>query len=174
VAETDVVGVDLKIPPRTIMRVQNQLAGLPKEVQTKLAKDLRKELVGPAANIVSDFPKKAPMSGMTGRWGFVKSTIRTFPNSRPGRAIALIGVAGENRGFNRLVAITERAGSRSAGLTRSGKQMIKTLQQPDRFPLVGKGGRFIWKSWLKHRPTAIRGALSILNDFVTQYNRRFR
>jgi len=109
------------------------------------------------------------MSGMVPRWGRVKSQIRTIPGVKNGRAIATIGIAGEDRGFNRTVAIVERAGSRSAGLTPQGRTMTSVLQE--RFPLVGRGGRFVWKSWLKHRPEAIRAAILIINKFVIQYNK---
>jgi hypothetical protein len=172
---TEVTNLEIIVPQATLTRVQRELRRLPKEVQTRLSKDLRSELQGPASNIVRDFPSKAPMSGMNARWGRVKSSIRTYPNPRDGRAIATIGVAGENQQFNRLVAITERAGSRSPGLTPSGRTMIKTLDRPDRYPLVGRhGGRFIWKAWLKYRPQAVGGAINILERFVADYNRRSR
>ena len=112
------------------------------------------------------------MSGMAMTWGYVKSSIRTNPRAKDGRAIAIIAIAGENKQFNRTLAITERAGSRTAGYTASGRRMTQVLQ--DRYPLVGRGGRFVWKAWLKHKPEAMRGALTILNNFVAQYNRGIR
>lgn len=165
----EAVSLSIDIPRATITRVQRNLDRLPAEVKKALARDLRGVLKGPASSIVADFPD-APMSGMVPRWGRVKASIRTNPNSKNGRAIAVIGIAGETKGFNRLVAITERAGSRTPGLTPWGRKMTSVLQ--DRYPLVGKGGRFIWKSWLKHRPRAVGGAIGILNKFVLQYNRR--
>lgn len=168
----EAVQLSIEVPTRTRIVVQRELARLPDKVRKELARDLRKALKGPAANIVADFPKVAPMSGMTTTWGNVKASIRTNPTAKDGRAIALIAVAGEDKGFNRTVAITERAGSRTAGYTASGRRMTAVLQE--RYPLVGRGGRFIWKSWLKHKPEAIRGALLILNAFVEKYNRSIR
>lgn len=168
----EAVQLSIEVPTRTRIIVQRELNRLPDQVKKELSSNLRKALKGPAANIVADFPKRAPMSGMESTWGYVNASIRTNPKAKDGRAIAIIAVAGEDKAFNRTVAITERAGSRTAGYTASGRRMTKVLQ--DRYPLVGKGGRFIWKSWLKHKPEAIRGALLILNAFVEKYNRGVR
>lgn len=170
-AGQEAVSLTIDVPRATLAKVQRNLDRLPADVKKSLSRNLVSALRGPAAKIVADFPS-APMSGMVPRWGGVKSSIRTNPASKNGRAIAVIGIAGETKNFNRLVAITERAGSRTPGLTPYGRVMTSTLQQ--RYPLVGKGGRFIWRSWLKHRPEAVGGALKILNDFVSQYNRRGR
>lgn len=166
---SEAVQLEIKLPQKTINQVQYRLATLDPQVRKELAKDLRTALKGPAASIVADFPRQAPMSGMTPRWGRVKASIRTNPMAAQGRAIAIIGVAGEDKGFNRTVAITERAGSRTEGYTKQGRVMTRVLE--DRYPLVGKGGRFIWKAWLKHKPKAVAGALAILNKFVEKYNR---
>lgn len=175
----EAVQLSVDVPKRTLIVVQRELGRLPDQVRKELAKNIRKALKGPAANIVADFPamseypgRGAPMSGMTATWGRIQSSIRTNPTADDGRAIAVISVAGEDRAFNRTLAITERAGSRTAGSTIQGRQMTKVLQE--RFPLIGRGGRFIWKSWLKHRPEAIRGVLVVLNAFVDQYNRSIR
>lgn len=169
---SEAVQLTIDLPKRTIIEFQRELNKLPDKVRKRVARQLRTALLGPAGKIVADFPREAPMSGMVPRWGYVKATIRTKPDAPDGRAIALIGIAGEDKGFNRTVAITERAGSRSPGLTPWGKKMTSVLQ--DRYPLVGKGGRFIWRSWLKHRPEAVRAVLSILDAFVSDYNRKVR
>lgn len=168
----EAVSLTIDLPKRTIIEFQRELNKVPDKVRKKVARELRTALQGPAAKVVAAFPREAPMSGMTARWGYVKSTIRTNPNAPDGRAIALIGIAGEDKGFNRTVAITERAGSRSPGLTPWGRKMTSVLQ--DRYPLVGKGGRFIWKAWLKYRPEAVRAVLTILDSFVNDYNRKVR
>jgi hypothetical protein len=83
----------------------------------------------------------------------------------------MIAVSGP--GFARLLSITERAGSRSGGYTPSGKAMIKGptgkgLQ--DRYPLVGRGGRFIWKAFLSELPELQEVSIKIVNDFVDDVN----
>ena len=168
----EAVSLDIELPKRDLIKFQRELGKLPEKVKSRISRDIRKELMGPASNIVSDFPPDAPLSGMIPRWGRVNAKIRVYPMSDEGKAIAVIGIAGEDRGFNRTLAIIERAGSRSGGLTPWGRTMTKWLQE--RYPLVGKGGRFIWKSWLKHRPEAIRGVVSVINRFVSDYNRQVK
>ena len=97
--------------------------------------------------------------------------VTTATASRAGRAIVMISVSGP--GFARILSITERAGSRTNGYTASGKAMIngptgKGLQ--DRYPLVGRGGRFIWKAFLQYQPLLRATSISIVNDFIDEAN----
>lgn len=169
---SEAVQMYVELPKRSVLEFQREIQKMPDQVRKHLAKQLKKDLLGPAAHIVAAFPDKAPMSGMIPRWGVVKATVRTYPLADAGKAIATIGIYGENRAFNRLVAITERAGSRTDGLTPWGRRMTAVLQ--NRYPLVGQGGRFIWKAWLKYRPKAVGVALSAITSFVDDYNGKVR
>lgn len=97
----------------------------------------------------------APMSGMVQpdnakqNWAYptVKPSFR--PSAGEGKAIAQITAKGR-KGFTRMFAITELAGTRSAGFTQGGKRMVRVLG--DRFKLVkGKGGRFVFAGFVRHR-----------------------
>ena len=127
-----------------------------------------------AQQIANAVPSVAPLSGMTPRWGYAKSNVRTFLNARPGRAIATINVQGDGYAFTRLLAITERAGSRTEGYSRRGRDMIRALNFPDRYPMDGKGGRFIWAAWMKYRPLAKQAALDIINRWTFEINLKLR
>jgi hypothetical protein len=145
----EAVSLSIEVPQKTLIQLQRTLNRIDPELKKTLARDLKTALLGPAAKVVADFSgiiggRPSPMSGMDARWGRVKASVKTYPTPRDGRAIAIIGIAGEDKGFNRTVAITERAGSRTKGLTRAGMTMIRVLQE--RYPLVGRGGRFIWRS----------------------------
>lgn len=166
----DLLGVelDVKIPPRTEGRLRRTIAKVPKGVRRQLSNDLRRELKPIAARVAAGVPNQAPLSGMAPRWGGAEAEVKTFPAGKPGRAIATINVYGEDQKFNRLLAITERAGSRSEGISPRGKAMISNLEE--RYPLVGQGGRFIWKAWLKHRPEAVGRAIDSINRFVDKMN----
>jgi hypothetical protein len=97
--------------------------------------------------------------------------IKTFPKGRPGRAIATIRVMGDSGGFAKLLSITELAGSVTpGGYSKRGASMISVLQED--YPLVGKGGRFVWKAWLKVRPEAVGLAIASINRFVEKFNRK--
>lgn len=141
------------------------------KLKAKMQRELRKDLRPMADKIAGRVPNTGPLSGMTPRWGTAVGKVRTTPSSAPGNAIVMISVAGP--GFARMLSITERAGSRTDGYTPAGKAMIKGpsgkgLQ--DRYPLVGKGGRFIWKAFLRYQPLLTTVSLKIVNDFIDDVN----
>lgn len=167
--DPDGLQLDIQVPPKVERRLQRTLQQIDPKLKRRLSSHLRTGLNPIADKVAQGVPRQAPLSGMTGRWGAVSAKVRTFPAARPGRAIAVINVAGDDRAFNRLLAITERAGSRTPGLTRVGRIMTSILQR--RYPLVGSGGRFVWKAWLKHRPQAVGIAIDGINKFVDTINR---
>jgi len=163
--KTDKVNYDdLKF---AISRAKQLDPKLKRDMQRKLRTDLRPM----ADKIAGRVPNTGPLSQMTPRWGTAQGKVRTTPSSAPGNAIVMISVAGP--GFERILSITERAGSRTDGYTASGKAMIKGptgkgLQ--DRYPLVGKGGRFIWKAFLEYQPILKTVSINIVNDFIDEVN----
>jgi hypothetical protein len=160
--------ISAEIPPATIAKTRAMLARVDPNLKRALAKDLRSGLSPTASKIVSDFPRQAPLSGMTPRWGNVSAKVVTNSMAKPGRAIATINVSGGTE-FARLLAITERAGSRSSGFVPRGRAMIQNLQE--RFPLDGRGGRFVFKSFRQHLPDAIDVALKSIDRFIDNFNR---
>lgn len=160
----------VEVDPIQVAFVQKNIRKLDPQLKRQLTKELRGELVPIARDIAAAVPPEAPLSGMTARWGYAKAGVRTFVNARPGRAIATINVQGDGYAFTRLLAITERAGSRTEGYSRRGRDMIRALNQPDRYPMNGKGGRFIWEAWMKYRPRAKEAALGIINRWVFEIN----
>jgi hypothetical protein len=162
------------VDPMQVAVVQKSLRQLDPQLKRQLTKELRTELKPIAQQIAGAVPVQAPLSGMTPRWGYAKASVRTFVNARPGRAIATINVQGDGYAFNRLLSITERAGSRTSGYSRRGTDMIRALNQPDRYPMKGKGGRFIWSAWMKYRPQATRAALNIINRWTFEINLKLR
>ena len=136
------------------------------KLKARMQRDLRTKLRPMADKIAGQVPNTGPLSRMTPRWGTAQAKVTTAPGSKAGRAIVMIAVSGP--GFERILSITERAGSRSSGFTNSGKAMITALQE--RYPLVGKGGRFIWKAFLRNQPMLNATSIQIINDFVDDIN----
>lgn len=171
-------GIDLQItiPPKVERELQKTLRNIDPKLRNRLSAKLRSGLLPTAQKVAARAQANAsrpggfaPLSGMEPRWGNMSAKVRTFPKGRPGTAIATINVFGDDTQFNRILAITERAGSVTKGYTVQGRNMIRALQ--DRMPLVGRGGRFIWKAWLKFRPEAVGIAIAEINKFVATYNR---
>lgn len=141
------------------------------KLKAKMQRDLRNKLRPMADKIAGAVPSSGPLSKMTPRWGNAQAKVQTATGRRAGGAIVMISVAGP--GFEKILAITERAGSRTKGYTPSGRAMIngptgKGLQ--DRYPLVGKGGRFIWKAFLRYQPILVAVSSDIVNDFIDEAN----
>lgn len=170
------VSVEVKIPASTERRIRKTLNDIPPKLKAQLSRDLRtsltpvaQEVARTAQNNARGRTSAAPLSGMTERWGNMSGKVATYPSAKPGRAIAVIRVEGDDARFRRILAITERAGTRTSGYTRVGKVMTNRLQK--RFPLAGRGGRFIWKAWLRHRPEAVQLAIEAIEKFVEKTNR---
>jgi hypothetical protein len=170
------VEVRIQIPPGTERRLRKTLNEIDPKLRRHLSAELRSGLASTAQKVAdraaanaSYGGTNAPMSGMIPRWGNLGAKVKTYPAGRPGKAIATISVFGDDNAFNRLLAITERAGSVTRGLTPQGRTMTRVLQ--DRQPLVGRGGRFIWKAWLKFRPEAVAIAIQSIEKFVATYNK---
>lgn len=162
--------MDVSIPPRTEAQLRRTIEKISPGVRRQLSNDLRSSLKPIAARVAQGVPTQAPLSGMTERWGSASAVVKTYPKGRPGRAIATISVSGDASRFARLLSITELAGTVTKGYSKRGEKMINELQE--RYPLVGKGGRFIWKAWLKNRPEAVGLAIASINRFVEKFNKR--
>ena len=136
------------------------------KLKLKMQRELRTKLRPMAEKIAGAVPSSGPLSGMTPRWGTAKGKVQTATGRRAGGAIVMLSISGP--GFEKMLSITELAGSRSSGYTPAGKAMITELQK--RYPLAGKGGRFIWKTFLGHQPFLYAAASDIVNDFIDEAN----
>jgi hypothetical protein len=166
------IALDVEIPPAEIAKVQAMLKRLEPSLRKNLSRDLNNSLKPTAAQIVKEFPP-APMSGLAPRWGGVKAAVRVDLNGPPNKALARFIIKADPPSFARLLSITERAGSRSSGLTPQGTNLISNsrggLQQ--RNPLVGRGGRFLFKSFFDQRNDVSRKVIQALERFVDKFNK---
>ena len=152
--------LSIDVSPRDYINVRElsqALKELDKDAQKEIKSGIKSTVSVVAREMQDDIRTSvdgAPMSGMLyggtrNRWlsPSVKASLRL--SAGPGKPIATIYGVGP-RGYARMFAITELAGSRSPGYTQDGQRMVQVLK--DRFPLVkGRGGRFIFKSFLKYR-----------------------
>jgi len=132
-----------------------------------MQRGLRDKLGGLASEVASGVRPESPLKGMESRWGNAVGKVKTATGGKANKAIVMIAVSGP--GFEKNLAITERAGSRSTGFTGAGRAMITKLQERD--PLIkGVGGRFIFAEFLKHQDELRRISLGILSDFIDGVN----
>jgi len=169
--EANVLSMQVTIPPKAEAQLRATLNKIDPGVRRQLSNALRRDLKPIAAQVAAGVPAKPPLSKMATNWGSASAKVATFPMAGPGRAIATIKVFGDSTRFAKYLSLTELAGSVTpAGFTPSGRHMIHVLQ--DRHPLVGRGGRFVWKAWLKARPKAVAMSIDAINAFVAKFNGR--
>jgi hypothetical protein len=166
------IALDVHIPPAEIAKIQAMLKLVEPKLRRSLSRDLNKSLKPMAEQIEADFPP-APMSGLASRWGGVNASVRVDLNGPPNKALARFIIKANPPSFAKLLSITERAGSRSSGLTPQGTNLISNprggLQQ--RTPLVGRGGRFLFASFFKQRTDVSRKVLEALDRFIDKFNK---
>lgn len=141
-----------------------------KEVDANIVKDLRSELrskLGGIAKQVADaIPNEPPLSGFANgggtRWSKVTGKVSFTPGKPkfPGTS-SLVSLRVVPPKTARGIFIAELAGSRSAGATLTGQNLISVLNQ--RQPMTGRGGRYIYAKFRMLRPDVVRIGEEILN-----------
>jgi len=172
-------GSSVEIDARQLERAMDRVKRFEPKLKNKLTKDLRgigKEII---PELEAGIPTRPPLgrsarnrfrSGVARNWeGPVNSKVRTYPNAKPGRAIALINVRGGNAEFAKYLALLETAGTRTSGRTPQGKGLIRALDRD--YPKVGSGGRFVFKTWLKLLPDVRGKSVDAINGYIKQFNK---
>ena len=138
-----------------------------KQIEPELYRQLRKDLiqdVKPLYNIIkARIPIEAPLSVMNnnGRLGWgkpIRVTARINMRKRRGYT-SLLSV----RTTNAAVQMVEFAGSRSQGLTKSGRAMIANLP--------GFPSRYVWPAAIRYLPQIIDSANKTLERYSKIKNR---
>lgn len=141
-----------------------------KAIDANIVKDLRAQLRGslsPVAKQVADaVPIDPPLSGFANGGGTRWSKVTGKTSFTPGRpkypgTSSLVSIRVVPPKSARGIFIAELAGSRTAGSTLAGQNLISVLNQ--RQPMKGRGGRYIYAKFRMLRPDVVRIAERILN-----------
>ena len=169
----------VEIDARQLEKAMDRVRRFEPKLKNELSKDLRKVAREVIPDIEAGIPNRPPIgrssrnrfrSGVAKNWDFdVKSSVRTNPNAKPGRAIALISMSGRSAEFAKYLSITETAGTRSSGYTPQGRGLIRALQRE--YPLPGRGGRFVWKTWLGLLPDVREKSVDVINGYIRKFNK---
>jgi len=170
----------LEVDARALEKAVERMQKFEPAMRKQLVKDIKVPMKRALPDVLSAVPSTPPIgsssplrSGVYKNWGAVKGVIRTYPNAKPGRAIALMGVDGVGPEMSKYLMMTETAGSRNpGGLSRRGRGFINALNSVSR--LAGRGGRFVWKEWLEVRPQIRGDVVGILDRYVKRFNKRGR
>ena len=149
-----------------------------RKAEPESVKDLRKELksklVPFAAQIASTVPIDPPLSGLANNgataWSAVAGKVSFTPGKNRVNATNLVAIRIDPLNKKRGLYIAELAGSRSAGATPQGANLISVLNQ--RRPMKGRGGRFAYNQFRLLRPDILKTAERILNDTFAKIDRK--
>jgi hypothetical protein len=166
-----VIGIE-KVDADELRIVLKVLKQINPTVNKDLGKYLKTRLAPIAEQVASAAPQEAPLSGFANRgptgYKAPKGKISFTPGKGRRNATNLLSIrvdAGKQRGFY----IAELAGSRSAGLTNSGRALIEQLN--NRSVMKGKGGRYAYKQFRFLRPDIVRIATEVVNQSMRELER---
>ena len=158
-----------EVDTRALEKALERVRKIEPKLKNNLTRDMRNLAKEVIPEVEAGIPSRPPLSGLAPRWGSPKSSVRTYPKARPGRAIAVINVTGQSSPMAKYLAMSETAGSRSPGITPQGKAFVSNLQK--RFTLAGRGGRFVWRAWLGARGELREKTVDTINGYIKQFNR---
>lgn len=168
----------LKLDANDVRRALKILKEIDPESVKQLRKELRSNLKPIAAEIAASVPNDPPLSGFNNagatRWSPVRPGVsfRTGKRRGGGWSSLLSLEVGTNPRQARGVYIAELAGSRTNGVTASGKNLVRQLNQQR--AMKGAGGRYIYDKFRLLRPDVMKRAESALEPLFRQINRRLR
>lgn len=159
-----------KVDATQVRRALQLLKSIDEEGVKDLRTDLKTRLSPFATQIANAAPPvgEPPLSGMAnaGRlgWGPRRGTVGFTPGKNRQNAknlvairISPVPIATGQAGF----MLAELAGTRSGGVTPSGRNLVSVLA--GRAPLSGQGGRYFYKQFRLLRPDIVKLSESILN-----------
>lgn len=155
--------IDTHVNGDDIRRVVGVLKNTDKDLLAKLRKDMRSDIKPYASQVAQAVPTNAPLSGMNlgyskFRWSSVRASVSFTPGkrrrARSGESALLSIAINPSDSGSRGLYLAELAGTRSAGFTPQGQNLISVLKQKYSNPNQ-KGGRFAWKAFYAMKPQLV-------------------
>ena len=168
------VSIRAEVDARDMARVVRVLKNLDASLVTELRSSMKSGILPIAQNIMqraNSYP--VPFSGMERgtrtRWGALRvsaSKISVTPGrSRKSPNLVTINFDGKNAVG---LAISENAGTKSSGKTKSGQFFIQRLNAV--VPGWQNGGRFLYRAFMPYQPHVYRLADSIMQRWINKTN----
>jgi len=149
------------------------LNGFDKEIVKAARKDFKTALDPVVRSVRSNIPREAPMSGMQhmGRTGWnlsgVKVNVRVnFSKRAERRGMQLVSIVAGGKGQGGAAfAIADMAGRRTSGRTRSGRNMVKVLNERN-----GSASRFVYPAAEAALPYVENQLRGTIRELSRKYN----
>lgn len=157
-----------------VRNVIKHLRSIDDEAVKRLRAELKSGLSPIVSQIVEAVPENPPLrgfstAGATG-WAKVRGATGFTPGKNRQNAKNLVAIRITPAGDKRGLFIAELAGSRSAGSTPQGANLIAYLNR--RAPMKGRGGRYAYAKFRLLRPDIVNIAARILNKTFAQIESR--
>ena len=157
---------------RDIKALFKELDAIEPGLVNKLRRDVRKVADPVVKGVKSAIPPVSPLSGMNNKgrlgWGVGKKALDVKPSittkrSKKVHTTALVSV----RVNSPATALTDYAGRRSLGKTKSGKAMIVALNRKRR------ASRWLWFGGEKALPATVNAVKGIIDNASKKISQRF-
>jgi hypothetical protein len=153
------------------------LNGIDKDIVKRARKDLRTAAQPVARAVKSNIPREAPLTGMQhmGRTGWnlsgVKVNVRVnFSRKAERRGSQLVSIVAGSKGLGGAAfEIADMAGRKSSGSTRSGKAMIRELNNTS-----GRASRFVYPAAQAALPYVENSVRDTIRQLQRDYNKRLK
>jgi hypothetical protein len=145
-------------------------------IRDGFVRDLKSDLKPYARKIVNDIPGRGtpPLSGMANRgrlgWGTVTSSQHVTPGGGRG-SLARIEIYARSP-FKAGFKMADLAGTSNYTSTPQGFSMNSALQRRFRLSQNGRGGRFAWAGFMRHRPDFLNVVMYRLDQYCLEIERR--
>lgn len=148
-----------------------------KTIEPDSTKELKAEMsskLGPFANQAArEMPSTPPLSGLANSpgYGVAKGAVVTTPGrtKKRGNQIVRITVQSTRTNKTKGLLFAEFAGTKSSGLTNSGRAMIRSLNSIK--PIVRGAGRFTYRFIREERKPIVKIATDILEAYMKKASR---
>lgn len=153
------------------------LNGIDKDIVKRARKDLRTAAQPVARAVKSNIPREAPLTGMQhmGRTGWNLSGVKVnvkvnFSKKAERRGSQLVSIVAGSKGLGGAAfEIADMAGRKSSGSTRSGKAMIRELNNTS-----GRASRFVYPAAQAALPYVENSVRDTIRQLQRDYNKRLK
>lgn len=153
------------------------LNGIDKDIVKRARKDLRTAAQPVARAVKSNIPREAPLTGMQhmGRTGWNLSGVKVnvkvnFSKKAERRGSQLVSIVAGSKGLGGAAfEIADMAGRKSNGNTRSGRAMIRGLNNTS-----GRASRFVYPAAQAALPYVENSLRDTIRQLQKDYNKRLK
>jgi hypothetical protein len=160
-------------------------------IRKELLQNLKKQLVPYANDIAADVPTLGSVGKVRGfgshsgrtSWSPVKASVYVSPGGGKGSVARMEVYGTSNRAALKIAELAGTRGNYGDGnyskgglipyfINGQGRDMVSALTKVRRLSAGGKGGRFVWASFMKYRPRFLDNVVQEMNRYAQKVGER--